>query len=88
MAPMSDFPAPGGAPAPRTPRAVEAWPCQSVCVWRATGEVWAPERTDEAPLRVFACAGCGSEWVRTEPWTPIDAHGVVPVEVAAERRSA
>ena len=65
-------------------RRLAAWPCQSVCLWRATGEVWADgEHTD---LRVFACAACGSEWVRTEPWTPIDAQGEVPAAIVDERR--
>lgn len=65
------------------PRPVEAYPCQSVCVWRATGDVWLDARS--GALRVFRCAGCGSEWVRTEAWTPVDAAGGVPSEIAAER---
>ncbi len=69
------------------PRALQTWPCQSVCGWRSTGEVWAAP-PQEAELAVFKCQGCGSEWVRTEPWTPIDATGVVPEEVAAERADA
>jgi hypothetical protein len=63
---------------------VAAWPCQSVCVWRATREVWWAD--DHVDLAVFACSGCGSEWVRTEAWTPIDANGEVPEQIAAERR--
>ncbi len=27
---------------------------------------------------LFACVGCGSEWVPSEPWTPIDWTGTVP----------
>ena len=79
---------------PLDARPVQAWPCQSVCVWAATGETWRLPRDDdsvdqgEAPdLRVFACSACGSEWVRTEAWTPVDAHGVVPPGVLAERRT-
>lgn len=71
---------------PSPPRDVEAWPCQSICVWAVTGEVWNDGTGSD--LRVFACRGCGSEWVRTEPWTPIDSVGVVPDEVCAERARA
>ena len=85
MGPMETPPIPA--------RTVESWPCQSVCVWAPTGETWrAPGGAEPADasggqdLRVFACAACGSEWVRTEAWTPIDAHGVVPEAVLAERR--
>ncbi len=45
--------------------------CRSSCAW---GPV--PERLDGQPL--FACAGCGSEWVPSEPWTPVDRTGHVP----------
>jgi hypothetical protein len=55
--------------------------CRSECVWDATGDVLAGER-------LFACAGCGSEWVRTQDWTPMDWHGEVPEAVLAERRAA
>ncbi|MBA3233377.1 MAG: hypothetical protein H0T17_05465 [Propionibacteriales bacterium] len=68
---------------PGAPRTVEAWPCRSICVWAATGEVWSDDTHRD--LRVFACQGCGSEWVRTEPWTPVDADGVVPEEIRTER---
>ena len=56
--------------------------CRTACAWGPTAE-------HRRGLRVFACAGCGSEWVRSEPWTPVDADGVVPTPVAAEaaRRS-
>ena len=63
-------------------RPVRAWPCQSICVWEPTGEVWRTTTYDD--LRVFACRGCGSEWVRTEPWTPVDCSGTVPAGVAEE----
>jgi hypothetical protein len=66
-----------------TPRDVDQWPCQSICVWAVTGEVWNDGTGPD--LRVFACRGCGSEWVRTEPWTPIDQSGRVPAAVASER---
>jgi hypothetical protein len=61
---------------------MSSWPCQSVCVWTATDEWMAHE---DRPLLVFRCRGCGSEWVRTEPWTPIDSHGVVPPAVLDEK---
>ena len=54
-------------------------PCQSLCAWSATGE----QRDD---FNVFACAGCGSEWVAGEPWTPADHTGEVPAAVLQERR--
>ncbi len=65
-------------------RPLEAWPCRSICVWSADDEVLTDAEHDR--LRLFSCRGCGSEWVRTEPWTPIDADGVVPAAIAAERR--
>ena len=72
------------------PRDLQAWPCQSRCLWSATDEVLevrvAPGKT--APLRVFACAGCGSEWVRSEGWTPADVSGEVPGAVRAELAAA
>jgi hypothetical protein len=70
---------------PRPARPVEAWPCQSICLWDPTGEVWLDATC--GALRVFRCAGCGSEWVRTEPWTPVDAAGQVPPAVVAEREA-
>ena len=53
--------------------------CRSLCDWART-----PASYDGQPL--FACRGCGSQWVRTEPWTPCQADGVVPAEVLAELR--
>lgn len=53
--------------------------CRRLCSWGTT------ERSlDGEPL--FACSGCGSEWVASEPWTPVDHTGVVPVPVQEERR--
>jgi hypothetical protein len=69
------------------PRRLAVEPCQSLCSWGA-----APYRLLDRDGRVsdvFACAGCGSEWVPGEAWTPVDADGVVPaVVVAARRRGA
>ena len=58
-------------------RDLEIQPCRHVCTWAATGTT-----LDSLPL--FSCGGCGSEWVRTQAWTPIGADGVVPADVAAE----
>ena len=54
-----------------------ARPCRSLCSWHPT-----PVR--RAGLPVLACRGCGSQWVRSEPWTPIDHDGRIPPEVRAE----
>ncbi|MCP2170315.1 hypothetical protein [Goodfellowiella coeruleoviolacea] len=54
-----------------------AHPCRSRCAWR-------PTRRELAGLPVLACQGCGSQWVRSEPWTPIDHDGRIPDAVRAE----
>jgi len=46
-----------------------SYPCQRSCSWHPA----APETQSGLPL--FRCAGCASEWVRTEPWAPVDADG-------------
>jgi hypothetical protein len=51
--------------------------CQTLCKWGKTGQNFEAE-----PL--YACSGCGSEWVPSEAWTPIDADGLVPAEIQAE----
>ena len=53
--------------------------CRRLCSWEETGRMRDGER-------LFACSGCGSEWVASEPWTPIDHTGVIPPAVQAERR--
>ncbi|MGH3367957.1 MAG: hypothetical protein ACRDOY_12225 [Nocardioidaceae bacterium] len=53
-------------------------PCEARCAWGPTGR----RRFDG--LELFRCSGCGAEWVRSEPWTPIDSGGLVPESVAAE----
>jgi len=65
----------------RVSRPLEIAACRSVCAWDATGQELDGEE-------LFACAGCGSEWVPSEPWTPIDWTGQVPdaVQRARERR--
>ena len=64
---------------PDTPLEIAA--CRSLCSWDVTGEM-----LGEEPL--FVCNGCGSEWVPSEPWTPIDHEGSVPeaVQEAVTRR--
>ena len=58
--------------------ALEAHPCQGMCAW---GQ--AVDRPAQ-PWPVFACSGCGSEWARTESWTPIGHDGQVPEAVRHE----
>jgi hypothetical protein len=43
-------------------------PCRQQCCWRPTSR----QREGE-PL--FACTSCGSEWVPSQPWTPVDQDG-------------
>ncbi len=64
----------------RVPRRLVIAGCQSLCSWHATDERLGGEQ-------LFACAGCGSEWVPSETWTPIDYEGVVPAPVAEARRA-
>jgi hypothetical protein len=54
--------------------------CLRLCAWDATDE-----HLDGEPL--FACSGCGSEWVPSQEWTPIDWQGEVPEAVQAVRRA-
>ena len=65
---------------PVTRPALAVHPCRALCAWSPTPAL----RGDE---RVFACAGCGSQWVRSQQWTPVDADGSLPDEVRAERRA-
>jgi hypothetical protein len=80
-APRAGHTGPMTEPLPGT-RVLAAEPCQSVCVWTRTGESVVDAAGDAAA--VFACSGCGSEWLRSELWTPIDADGHVPPEITAE----
>lgn len=56
--------------------------CRRLCRWRPTGDT-------HGGLPLFRCAGCRSEWVRTEGWAPVDADGsrdaALEAEVAARR---
>lgn len=60
-------------------------PCRQLCDWSATGE-------SIGELPVFACAGCGSEWIRSEGWTPRQWDGtqlaVIEAEAARRRRDS
>jgi hypothetical protein len=71
----------GGVPVD-PPLAVQ--PCRDLCSWRPATHARTCEVRDGLPL--FRCRGCGSEWVRTEGWTPADADGRVPAPVLAEVR--
>lgn len=53
-------------------------PCLRECRWQATSGSLDGER-------LFACSGCGSEWVASQEWTPIDWLGEVPDAVRQER---
>jgi hypothetical protein len=60
------------------PRDLAIAPCRSECAWSAAGQLQGE--------RLFACDACGSEWVPSEAWTPVDWAGVVPDAVQQERR--
>lgn len=64
-------------------RELQISPCRRECDWGPTGEHLSDGGLGELP--VFACAACGSEWVRTQAWTPASWDGVVPESVRAER---
>ncbi|MDI2028534.1 hypothetical protein QFW96_07920 [Saccharopolyspora sp. TS4A08] len=53
--------------------------CRSLCSWHRT-----PKELNGLPL--LACRGCGSQWIRSEAWTPIDHTGRIPDDVRAELR--
>lgn len=61
-------------------------PCRGLCAWRPARHAQSCEVRGAMPL--FRCRGCGSEWVRSEPWAPVDANGArhpVLVEEVARR---
>jgi hypothetical protein len=53
-------------------------PCQARCAWSTSDDRLGGDL-------LFACSACGSEWVASEAWTPVDWQGVVPEAVQAER---
>jgi hypothetical protein len=61
-------------------RPLEIGACRALCAWQASGQRLGGEE-------LFACSGCGSEWVPSEPWTPVDHSGTVPRQVEAARRT-
>ena len=61
-------------------RPLEIAACRRLCSWHDTGELLDGEA-------LFACEGCGSEWVPSQPWTPADWTGQVPDAVAEVRRT-
>jgi len=65
----------GGVPS-SPDRPLEIAGCRALCSWHARDEVLGGE-----PL--FGCDGCGSEWVASEGWTPVDHTGQVPAAVLA-----
>jgi hypothetical protein len=52
-------------------------PCQDLCEWL-------PDPLASTLPRRFSCRGCGSQWDRTQGWTPCDRDGTVPAQVRAE----
>ncbi|MCW2605980.1 MAG: hypothetical protein JWO60_673 [Frankiales bacterium] len=56
-------------------------PCRTLCDW-------GPTRVEQDGERLFACTGCGSQWVPSEPWTPRQADGAVPDGVRAALSTA
>jgi hypothetical protein len=67
-------------------RRLEIGACRSVCAWSAVTDTPPAQPGAEAPVEpLFRCAGCGSEWLPSEPWTPIDWTGQVPEAVQRAR---
>jgi hypothetical protein len=50
--------------------------CQDACHWLADAD-------DAGPLRRLVCTGCGSQWDRSQAWTPVDRDGSLPAALAA-----
>ena len=55
-------------------RPIKVRACRDVCVWNRT-----PAERRGEPL--FACRGCGSQWVPSEDWTPRNREGSIPDEI-------
>ena len=62
------------------PRPLVIAPCRALCRWGSRGSRLGGEE-------LFACSGCGSEWVPSQPWTPVDHTGTVPDAVVQVRRT-
>lgn len=54
-------------------------PCRQLCEW-------SPTRATRPAGRLYACTGCGSQWLPGEPWTPRQADGSWPPGLRAELR--
>jgi hypothetical protein len=54
---------------PETRGVLAISPCRSLCDWAVVAD------------ELFRCAGCGSEWLPSEKWTPRQADGEVPPAV-------
>jgi hypothetical protein len=65
-------------PVTERPRDLQIAPCRSECAWSESEHRLGDER-------LFACDACGTEWVPSEAWTPVDWAGVVPEAVQRER---
>lgn len=52
-------------------------PCRQKCRWR-------PDDGHHHGERLFACTSCGSQWVRSQPWVPVDADGSHHPDLVAE----
>ncbi|HJC30460.1 MAG TPA: hypothetical protein H9759_13870 [Candidatus Dietzia intestinipullorum] len=48
--------------------------CRDLCSWHRT-----PVERRGEPM--FACRGCGSQWVPSEHWTPRESSGGIPPAV-------
>ena len=57
-------------------------PCRQLCDWART------KATTPDGRALLACRGCGSQWVRGEPWTPAQADGSRPQCVSEELDAA
>ena len=52
-------------------------PCRQLCDWLAVAPGY--------DVAMLACAGCGSQWLPGQAWTPVQADGTVPAAVSALR---
>jgi hypothetical protein len=52
-------------------------PCRAKCSWSR-------QHRPTIALPIFRCSGCGSQWARTERWTPRNADGTITAEVQQE----
>lgn len=61
---------------PETRSVLAIFPCRTLCDWASVDD------------GLLECAGCGSQWVPTEKWTPRQADGSVPDAVREALRDA